>query len=78
MCPCKGCKHSIGGTLNCRQNLEGECRDGGGYEAWEPATLAPQKDELPRWLYWGSVITVWAAGLCLVGGFIYSAFAAVC
>ena len=31
---CIGCKHNLGGG-HCRVNLEGECREGGGYEAWE-------------------------------------------
>lgn len=31
---CDGCKHNLGGG-HCRINLEGECREGGGYEAWE-------------------------------------------
>lgn len=75
MCPCKGCKHSIGGGLDCRENLERECREGGGYEAWEPASLVPQKDELPRWLYWGCVITVWIAALVLIWAFIDTALA---
>lgn len=31
---CEGCKHNLGGG-HCKINLEGECREGGGYEAWE-------------------------------------------
>ena len=34
---CDGCKHDLGGGRdNCRLNLAYECRDGGGFEAWEP------------------------------------------
>lgn len=34
---CNGCKNDLGaGRDNCRINLAPECRDGGGYEAWEP------------------------------------------
>lgn len=34
---CDGCKHDLGGGRdNCRLNLSYECRDGGGFEAWEP------------------------------------------
>ena len=72
MCPCKGCKHSIGGTLHCRQNLEGECRDGGGYEAWEPAVIQAGRD-VPKWLYHGCLIAVWAAALVLIWAFIDTA-----
>lgn len=28
-CPCEGCKNSIGG-VDCRLNVEDECRAGGG------------------------------------------------
>lgn len=31
---CNGCKHNLGGG-HCKINLEDECADGGGYEAWE-------------------------------------------
>ena len=31
---CDSCKHNLGGG-HCKVNLEGECREGGGYEAWE-------------------------------------------
>lgn len=34
---CDGCRHDLGGGRdNCRLNLAYECRDGGGFEAWEP------------------------------------------
>ena len=34
---CDGCRHDLGGGRdNCRLNLSYECRDGGGFEAWEP------------------------------------------
>lgn len=33
---CAGCRHDLGGGRdNCRLNLSYECRDGGGFEAWE-------------------------------------------
>lgn len=31
---CVGCKNHLGGG-HCRINLEGECREGGGFELWE-------------------------------------------
>lgn len=31
---CEACRHYLGGGC-CRINLEPECREGGGYEAWE-------------------------------------------
>lgn len=32
---CKGCRHDLGGGC-CRINCEAECREGGGFELWEP------------------------------------------
>ncbi len=32
---CAGCKNDLGGG-HCRINVEGECREGGGFELWEP------------------------------------------
>ena len=32
---CNGCKNDLGGGC-CRINCEGECREGGGFELWEP------------------------------------------
>ena len=31
---CAGCRHDLGGGC-CKVNLESECREGGGFEAWE-------------------------------------------
>ena len=40
---CDGCKHDLGGGRdNCRLNLSYECRDGGGFEAWEPDVSCDQ------------------------------------
>ena len=37
---CDGCKHDLGGGRdNCRLNLSYECRDGGGFEAWNDGGL---------------------------------------
>ena len=33
---CEGCKNNLGGG-HCRINVEGECREGGGFELWEGA-----------------------------------------
>ena len=34
---CETCRYDLGGgRYNCRINEEQECRDGGGYELWEP------------------------------------------
>lgn len=43
-----GCKHNLGGGA-CEINLEAECREGGGFEAWE-AKEAPEEEEgfLPK------------------------------
>lgn len=52
-CPCEGCCHDLGGGC-CRINLEAECREGGGYEAWEPKETPEAKpsrtETLLKWL----------------------------
>lgn len=40
---CDGCHHDLGGGA-CEINLEAECREGGGFEAWE-AKEAPEEEE---------------------------------
>lgn len=43
--PCDGCVNGLGGG-HCRINLEAECREGGGYEAFEPKPIpepAPER-----------------------------------
>lgn len=43
--PCEGCVNGLGGG-HCRINLEAECREGGGYEAFEPKPIpepAPER-----------------------------------
>ncbi len=37
--PCEVCAHSVGG-VDCGQNIEKECREGGGYESFKPHELA--------------------------------------
>ena len=32
---CAGCANDLGGGC-CKINEEGECREGGGFELWEP------------------------------------------
>lgn len=40
---CTGCLYDLGGGRdNCRLNLSYECRDGGGFEAWEPDVSCEQ------------------------------------
>lgn len=38
---CEGCRHNLGGS-HCRINVEGECREGGGFELWEVKTDDPE------------------------------------
>lgn len=43
---CDGCKHDLGGGRdNCRLNLSYECRDGGGFEAWEDSEKTNTAEE---------------------------------
>ena len=39
---CEGCKNNLGGG-HCRINVEGECREGGGFELWEKDVGKPPK-----------------------------------
>ena len=42
---CETCRYDLGGgRYNCRLNVEQECRDGGGYECWEPKEDAEDVD----------------------------------
>ncbi len=60
-CPCEGCNHSIGG-VDCRLNVEQECKAGGGYEAWEPMSVAsPKSSRSERFLKWSAIVLVWIA-----------------
>ena len=43
---CAGCRHGLGGGRdNCRLNLAYECRDGGGFEAWEQVGVEKHEDK---------------------------------
>ena len=35
-CPCEVCSNAVKGFTDCKLHLEAECREGGGYEAFEP------------------------------------------
>ena len=39
---CAGCANDLGGGC-CKINMEAECREGGGFELWEPKE-APKKE----------------------------------
>lgn len=55
-CPCEGCRHDLGGGC-CRINLEAECREGGGFEAWEPKeSPAAQPGRFENAVKWAAVI----------------------
>lgn len=72
---CDGCKHDLGGGRdNCRLNLAYECRDGGGFEAWEPKEEAQDHSNdahsTPFLIYFGltcamigAIIYKWAVAL---------------
>ena len=60
-CPCESCKNSVGG-VDCHLNIENECRAGGGYEAWEPMSVAsPKSSRSERFLKWSAIVLVWIA-----------------
>lgn len=44
---CKGCTHDLGGGC-CRINVEYECREGGGYELYEPAEERREDESGPK------------------------------
>lgn len=57
-CPCESCKNVVAGFTDCTLHLEGECREGGGFEAWEPQERpeAIYKPDLPETiLKWASI-----------------------
>lgn len=54
---CEACRHYLGGGC-CQINLEGECREGGGFEAWkpmEPQCAEPKMDIAGTLLKWASI-----------------------
>lgn len=59
--PCERCKNSVGG-VDCRLNVEDECREGGGYEAFEPSK--PSRSECV--LKWSSIILSWIAYAAII------------
>lgn len=66
---CAGCRHDLGGGRdNCRLNLAYECRDGGGFEAWEPEEeaqdQAPEAHSTPFLVFFGLTCA-------LIGAIIY-------
>lgn len=43
---CDGCRHDLGGGA-CKINLEAECREGGGFEAWTSQSMPePVSEEI--------------------------------
>lgn len=38
--PCTVCKNVVDGYTDCRLQIEDECREGGGYECFEPKEIA--------------------------------------
>lgn len=44
-CPCEVCNNAFKGFTDCKLNLEAECREGGGYEAFEPIPV-PEEPKL--------------------------------
>lgn len=69
--PCECCKNSVGG-IDCRLNVEEECREGGGYEAFEPSpaeALKPSRSE--RFLKWSSIVLSWIAYTAIICRIIY-------
>ena len=64
--PCERCKNSVGG-VDCRLNVEDECREGGGYEAFEPSPAeTPKPSRSDRFLKWSSIILSWIAYAAII------------
>lgn len=64
--PCESCKNSVGG-VDCRLNVEDECREGGGYEAFEPSPATPPKpSRSERFLKWSSIVLSWIAYTAII------------
>lgn len=64
--PCERCKNSIGG-VDFRLNVEDECREGGGYEAFEPSPAeTPKSSRFERFLKWSSIILSWIAYAAII------------
>lgn len=64
--PCERCKNSVGG-VDCRLNVEDECREGGGYEAFEPSSAeTPKPSRSERFLKWSAIILSWIAYLAII------------
>ena len=54
--PCEGCQHYLGGG-DCSANHEDECREGGGFEAWEPKKIpTAQPGRFENAVKWAAVI----------------------
>ena len=69
--PCESCKNSIGG-VDCRLNVKDECREGGGYEAFEPSPAeTPRPSRSERVLKWSSIILSWIAYAAIICRIIY-------
>lgn len=68
---CDGCKHDLGGGRdNCRLNLSYECRDGGGFEAWDAEDDADDTHDAPFVVFFGltcaligAIVYKWAVAL---------------
>lgn len=39
-CPCEVCNNGVEGYTDCKLHLEGECREGGGFEGFEPREVS--------------------------------------
>ena len=64
--PCESCKNSIGG-VDCRLNVEDECREGGGYAAFEPSPAEPpMPSRSERFLKWSAIILSWIAYTAII------------
>lgn len=69
--PCESCKNSVSG-IDCRLNVENECREGGGYEAFEPSPAEPPKpSRSERFLKWSSIVLSWIAYTAIICRIIY-------
>lgn len=68
-CPCEVCRNGVEGYADCSLHLEGECREGGCYEAFVPREQAPEYTGFMPETTWKQIVVmaVWAVWFFAIG-----------